>query len=73
MTKEEVKKALDEVRPALQRDGGDIELVSVDDGIVKVKFLGGCAGCPFRSMTLSEGIEKHLKNQLPEVKKVVAV
>ena len=52
MSEEEIGKVLGEIRPALQADGGDVELVSVEDGVVKVKFLGGCAGCPFKTTTL---------------------
>jgi Fe-S cluster biogenesis protein NfuA len=71
---EKVKKALDQVRPSLQADGGDVELVEVgDDGIVKVKLVGACAGCPMSQMTLKQGIERFLKSQIPEVKEVVSV
>ena len=69
--KEKVKDVLDQVRPALQRDGGDVELIEVgDDGIVIVKLQGACAGCPMSQMTLKMGIEKHLKRQIPEIKEV---
>jgi Fe-S cluster biogenesis protein NfuA len=71
---EKVKKALDQVRPSLQADGGDVELVEVgEDGIVKVKLVGACAGCPMSQMTLKQGIERFLKSQIPEVKEVVSV
>ena len=74
MLREKVESALDDVRPSLQADGGNVELVDVtDDGVVKVKLQGACAGCPMSQMTLSQGIERHLKNILPEVKKVEAV
>ncbi len=73
MLKESVGKVLEEIRPYLQADGGDVELVDVDDGVVKVKFLGGCAGCPFRALTLQTGIESRLKEKLPEVKQVISV
>jgi Fe-S cluster biogenesis protein NfuA len=74
MLKEKVESALDEVRPSLQADGGNVELVDVtDDGVVKVKLQGACAGCPMSQMTLSQGIERHLKEIVPEVKKVEAV
>jgi len=74
MLREKVESALNEVRPSLQADGGDVELVDVtDDGVVKVKLQGACAGCPMSQLTLSQGIERHLKNILPEVKKVEAV
>jgi Fe-S cluster biogenesis protein NfuA len=69
---EEVKKALDLIRPALQADGGDVELVEVtEDGIVKVKLTGACGHCPMSTMTLKMGIEKTLKQKVPGVKEVV--
>lgn len=69
-----VKQALDMIRPYLQADGGDVELVSVEpDGIVKVRLVGACGGCPMSQMTLSSGIERILKQQVPAVKRVVAV
>jgi len=69
---EEVKKALDLIRPALQADGGDVELVEVtEDGIVKVKLTGACGHCPMSTMTLKMGIEKTLKQNVPGVKEVV--
>jgi Fe-S cluster biogenesis protein NfuA len=72
--KEKVEEALKHVRPALQRDGGDIELVSVDDsGVVKVRLKGACGSCPMSTMTLKMGVEKYLKEHIPEVKEVVAV
>jgi len=72
--KEEVEAALAEVRPALQRDGGDVELVEVtDDGVVKVRLQGACQGCPMAQMTLQMGIERVLKAKVPEVKSVQAV
>jgi Fe-S cluster biogenesis protein NfuA len=70
---EKVKLALDQIRPALQADGGDVELVEVKDGIVKVKLTGACGGCPMATMTLKKGIERVLKQQVPEVKEVVSV
>jgi Fe-S cluster biogenesis protein NfuA len=70
---EKVKAALDQIRPALQADGGDVELVDVKDGIVKVKLTGACGGCPMATMTLKKGIERVLKQQVPEVKEVVSV
>lgn len=74
MMKEKVEAALEEVRPHLQRDGGDVELVGVDDqGVVQVRLTGHCAGCPMAEMTLKMGIEKILKERVPEVKEVVAV
>lgn len=72
--KEEVQKALEKVRPALQADGGDVQLVDVtSDGMVKVKLTGACHGCPMSQMTLKMGIEKVLKQQVPSVKEVVSV
>ena len=72
--KEAVQKAIEQIRPTLQMDGGDVELVEVsDDGIVKVKLLGACGGCPMSQMTLKMGIEKHLKKEVPQVKEVVSI
>ncbi len=72
--KEDVKKALDEVRPHLKADGGDVELVDVtEEGLVKVKLLGACEGCPMREMTLTQGIARFIKKRVPEVKDVQAV
>ncbi len=71
---EEVKKVLDMIRPALQADGGDVELVEVTgDGVVKVKLVGACGHCPMSTMTLKNGIEKTLKQKVPGVKEVVGV
>ncbi len=68
---EQVEKALGAVRPALQADGGDIELVSVtDDGIVQVRLQGACAGCPMSQLTLTQGVERHLKTVVPGVERV---
>ncbi len=70
--KDKVEKALGEIRPALQADGGDVELIDVgDDGVVKVKLTGACGGCPMARMTLKSGIERRLKQAVPEVKEVV--
>jgi Fe-S cluster biogenesis protein NfuA len=71
--RDEVEVALDKIRPALQADGGDVELVEVNDGVVKLKLKGACAGCPMSIITLKQGIERVLKEQLPEVKEVIAV
>ena len=72
--KEQIEKALDKIRPALQRDGGDVELVEVgDDGIVKVKLTGACGGCPMSQITLKQGIERVLKQEVAAVKEVVSV
>jgi len=64
---EQVKAVLDKIRPSLQADGGDVELVDVVDGIVKVRLKGACAGCPMSQMTLKNGIEKLLKREIPAV------
>lgn len=71
--KEKVEKALNKVRPALVADGGNVELVSVEDDVVKIKLTGACKGCPMSEMTLKMGIERHLKKEIPEIKEVVAV
>ena len=69
--KDRVQKSLEQIRPMLQADGGDVELVEVqEDGIVKVRLQGACAGCPMSQMTLRNGIERILKQQVPEVKGV---
>jgi len=68
-----VEKALDKIRPALRADGGDVELVEVKDGVVKVKLTGACGGCPMSQLTLKMGIERLLKQEIPEIKEVVAV
>ena len=71
---EKVEKALTTVRPYLQADGGNVELVDVtDDGVVQVRLLGACRGCPGAQMTLQMGVERFLKEQVPEVKSVQAV
>lgn len=72
--KEDVQKALDKIRPNLQADGGDVQLVDVgEDGVVKVKLTGACHGCPMAQMTLKNGIERFLKQEVPAVKSVVSV
>ena len=71
--REKVEAALAQIRPALQADGGDVELVDVNDGVVKLKLKGTCAGCPMATITLRNGIERVLKEQIPEVEEVVAV
>jgi len=70
---DKVEEILDKIRPALVRDGGNVELIGVDDGTVKVKLVGACAGCPMSTMTLKNGIERILKQEVPQVKEVVAV
>jgi Fe-S cluster biogenesis protein NfuA len=71
--KTEVAQALEEVRPHLQMDGGDVELVDVIDGVVKVKLKGACAGCPMSQMTVKWGVENFLKKKVPGVKSVEAI
>jgi Fe-S cluster biogenesis protein NfuA len=72
--KEKVESALEKVRPSLQADGGDVQLIDVgDDGVVKVILQGACAGCPMSQMTLKSGIEKILKQNVPEVTSVVSL
>jgi Fe-S cluster biogenesis protein NfuA len=71
---EKVTEFIDKVRPALQRDGGDVELVEVlEDGTVKVRLTGACAGCPMSKLTLKNGIERLLKQEVPGVKEVVSI
>ena len=67
---EQVQEALNMIRPQLQADGGDVELVGIDDGTVKVRLQGACAGCPMSQMTLKNGIEKILKKTIPGIKSV---
>jgi Fe-S cluster biogenesis protein NfuA len=71
--REQVEEALNEIRPYLQRDGGDVELVDVKDGVVMVKLTGACHGCPMSQMTLTYGIERNLKEKIPEVVRVEPV
>jgi len=71
--REEVERVLGRVRPALQADGGDVELVDVDGGIVKVRLTGACGGCPMASLTLKNGIEAALKEEIPSVERVESV
>ena len=71
--REKVEAALTQIRPALQADGGDVELVDINDGVVKLKLKGACAGCPMSTMTLKLGIERVLKEKIPEVKQVIAM
>ena len=69
---DKVEEVLNKIRPALNRDGGDVELVGVNDGVVTVKLTGACSGCPMSSMTLKMGIAKILKQEIPGVKEVIA-
>jgi Fe-S cluster biogenesis protein NfuA len=71
--KEKVEAALAKVRPMLLADGGDVQLIGVEDGVVKVKLTGACGGCPMATMTLKGGIERVLREEVPEVKEVMAV
>ena len=71
--KEKVQKVIDQIRPALQNDGGDIELVEIIGDEVHVRFTGACAGCPMSSMTLTNFVEAKIKEFVPEVKKVISV
>ena len=71
--KDKIEKALSKIRGALQQDGGDIELVAVQDGVVKVRLVGACAGCPMSMMTLQMGVERAIKREIPEVIRVEAV
>jgi Fe-S cluster biogenesis protein NfuA len=71
--KEKISEALDKIRPSLQADGGDVELVDYVEGIVKVHLKGACSGCPMSTMTIKNGIERFLKQEIPEVKSVEQV
>jgi len=73
MTNDKIEKALEKVRKGLQQDGGDLELVSIADGVVKVRLKGACAGCPMSQMTLANFVEREIKKAAPEVKRVEAV
>jgi len=70
--KDKVQAAIDKIRPMLQRDGGDVELVDVQEGVVTVRLRGACAGCPMSQMTIKIGIEKFLKQEIPEIVAVQA-
>ncbi len=72
-TKVEVAKVLDEIRPSLQADGGDVELIAVDNNVVKLRLVGHCAGCAYSQMTLKNGIERLLKQKIPAIKAVESV
>lgn len=73
MMKEKVEKVLDKIRPMLQRDGGNVELVDVEGSTVRVRLTGACHGCPMSQMTLKAGIERIIKQEVPEITQVVAV
>jgi len=70
---QKVQKALDQVRPQIQMDGGDVEFVALEGNVVKVRLVGHCAGCPMATMTLKQGIEAHVKRTVPEIEKVESV
>lgn len=71
--RKKIEKALENIRPTLQADGGDIKLISIEDGIVKVRLTGACGGCPMSQMTMTQGVERAIKKTVPEIKKVIAV
>ncbi|GLI33104.1 NifU family protein [Desulforhabdus amnigena] len=71
--REKVEKALDKIRPMLQRDGGNVELVGIEGKVVKVRLTGACHGCPMSQMTLKAGVERVIMQEVPEVVEVVAV
>ncbi|MBS3787702.1 NifU family protein [Candidatus Bipolaricaulota bacterium] len=74
ITEEEVEDALDEVRPSIQADGGNVVLDEItEDNVVKVQLVGACVGCPMSTMTLKQGVEKVLESKIPEIKEVQAV
>ena len=68
-----VQNALEEIRPKIQADGGDIELVGIENGIVKVRLKGACAGCPMSALTLKQGVERFVKTKVPEIQSIEAV
>ncbi|MBC8199809.1 MAG: NifU family protein [Desulfobacteraceae bacterium] len=70
---EKIKETIDKIRPMLQADGGDVEFVGFEDGVVKVRLKGACAGCPMSQMTIKNGIERLLKQKIPEIKSVERV
>ncbi|HUV50262.1 MAG TPA: NifU family protein [Anaerolineae bacterium] len=71
--REKIKETIDKIRPMLQADGGDVEFVGFEDGVVKVRLKGACAGCPMSQMTIKNGIEQSLKKAIPEIKSVEQV
>ncbi|HLN63519.1 MAG TPA: NifU family protein [Symbiobacteriaceae bacterium] len=68
-----VDRALDQIRPAIRMDGGEVELIDVEEGIARVRMMGACGGCPMSTMTLKMGIERAIRQQVPEIKAVEAV
>ncbi len=73
MLEEKVKKLLNDVRPGLQMDGGDVEFVEIKDNVVYLRLIGACGGCPMARLTLKEGIERYLRQELPEIKAVESI
>ncbi len=71
--RDKIEEVLNKIRPSLVLDGGNVELVTVDDGVVKVRLTGACGGCPMATITLKTGIERILKQEVPEIKEVVAI
>jgi len=71
--RDKVEAVLDKIRPSLMADGGNVELISVNDGVVKVKLTGACGGCPMSTLTLKMGIERIVKQEIPEIKEVIAI
>ena len=71
--KERIEAALQRIRPSLQADGGNVELVDVNDGVVSVRLTGSCGSCPMSTMTLKMGVERAIRQAVPEIKKLVAV
>ena len=71
--REKIEATLSQIRPALLAHGGDVQLVDVNSGVVKVKLTGACGGCPMATMTLKHGIERALKEEIPEIKEIVAI
>lgn len=71
--REQVEAAINKIRPALQADGGDVELVGVEDGVVQVRLVGACNGCPMATMTLRDGIQRVIMEEVPGVKQIVSV
>lgn len=71
--KEKVEQALDKIRPALRADGGDIELLNVENGVVQVRLTGACGGCPMSQVTMTQGVERVVKEMVPEIKRVEAI
>jgi Fe-S cluster biogenesis protein NfuA len=73
LVRAKVEEILNNIRPSLQADGGDVELVDIKEGIVSLRLKGACAGCPMSAMTLKNGIERTLKQEIPDIKEVLAV